>query len=805
MEKKWEEIFNYLSKGLYSVGLDKGQRQTLRKYSSKFSIHDGKLFFGGTNQRRVIKTKEEAMNLFKEFHASPIGGHAGVIKTRTAMCSRFYWYGMTTDVAKWVSECDQCQRVGPPLTAVKSMDCIKVSAVWELIGIDLSGPLPKTSTGFQYILMATDYFSKWVEAFPQKTKSAVEVAKNLCALIYRLGCPQRILSDQGQEFVNQINDKLCKLLSIERSIIAAYHPQTNVLDETTNDDLKRALKELVNQQQNHWDLCLDATLFSLRSKIHTTTKFSPFKLMYGRQARFPSKVPVKMLVTQAQRENRALKRRIQLLEPGPTREPGCAGCCSGNAAVIECVPRSRQKRGRGDVEDVAPLPCSMKQSADMEEDAGPESLLIKEERLEEDLERASLHGDLDLKTESNDGYALGINPLGTRGMEHAFTDWEVTVGAAVRNLDPVINTASPKASKGHEEFTEHHGSHRCLSEVSGLETVLKAEPERASGRKVLQHSASEQSTGRLASLYCDYTAYSRRGHLRTFFAHGVDETDADDPSCSYATEMDSEGLSFHSELQHISAAEDAGDSVSVGSADMKPELVMVDSLPEDTKADVCSAWDGDALPVAAAFAARSHDKGEGHGDRKERERVFNVCLPQVPMTSVAPVPLPPNQSRPTAPLPYSGPLHQYHWPASTAGQAMDKGRSVAPYTDAPHAACSRISVPRQIIHQPAVSAPHPVSLTTPTPVQSSIFMVVTPQIPAAVPIAPVGPTAPAKRAYRRTVGSNRCSKCNEPRHKDNGHSQYYGYIYCPHNADMSLQQWKEDMRRKRAERKKFVI
>ncbi|XP_023701141.1 uncharacterized protein [Paramormyrops kingsleyae] len=319
---------------------------------------------------------------------------------------------------------------------------------------------------------------------------------------------------------------------------------------------------------------------------------------------------LRLQVTQAQRENRALKRRIQLLEPGPAREPGSAGSCSGDAAVEsrEGRPFGRQKRGRGDSEDGGLPPCNMEQSADMEEDAGPESLLIKEERLEEDLERASLHGDLDLRAE------------------------KVTVGAAVRNLDPVINTASPKASKGHEEFTEHHGSHRCLSEVSGLETVLKAEPERASGRKVLQHSASEQSTGRLASLYCDYTAYSRRGHLRTFFAHGVDETDADDPSCSYATEMDSEGLSFHSELQHISAAEDAGDSVSVGSADMKPELVMVDSVPEDAEADVCSAWDGDALPAAAVYAARSHDKGEGRGDRKQRESVFDTCPPRVPMT-----------------------------------------------------------------------------------------------------------------------------------------------------------------------------
>lgn len=71
--------------------------------------------------------------------------------------------------------------------------------------MDLTGPLPRTQAGHQYILTATDYFSKWVEAFPLKTKSAMEVAENLCKMIYRHGCPERILSDQGREFVNEVS------------------------------------------------------------------------------------------------------------------------------------------------------------------------------------------------------------------------------------------------------------------------------------------------------------------------------------------------------------------------------------------------------------------------------------------------------------------------------------------------------------------------------------------------------------------------------------------------------------------------
>uniref|UniRef100_A0AAZ1XXP6 Gypsy retrotransposon integrase-like protein 1 n=1 Tax=Oreochromis aureus TaxID=47969 RepID=A0AAZ1XXP6_OREAU len=243
---------------------------------------------------------DDARKIFHEFHSSPIGGHTGTHKTLNAVCSRFYWFGMTVDIKTWILECDQCQKVGKPLTAVQPLQCIQVSEVWELIGIDLTGPLPKTSSGFQYILTATDYFSKWVEAFPLKTKSASEVAQHLCSIIYRHGCPKRILSDQGREFVNELNSDLCKLLQIERSVTAAYHPQTNGLDEKTNDNIKRALRKLVNDQQNNWDLYLDPTLFSLRSKVHTTTKYSPFFLMYGREAVIPSEVPAQVPVSVCQ-------------------------------------------------------------------------------------------------------------------------------------------------------------------------------------------------------------------------------------------------------------------------------------------------------------------------------------------------------------------------------------------------------------------------------------------------------------------------------------------------------------------------
>lgn len=83
---------------------------------------DGELFNG---QRKAVRTKSECKTLFCEFRSSPIGGLNGIFKTRNALSSRFYWPGISTDIEKWVSECDQCQRVGKPLVIDAKLESIK--------------------------------------------------------------------------------------------------------------------------------------------------------------------------------------------------------------------------------------------------------------------------------------------------------------------------------------------------------------------------------------------------------------------------------------------------------------------------------------------------------------------------------------------------------------------------------------------------------------------------------------------------------------------------------------------------------
>lgn len=111
---------------------------------------------------------------------------------------------------------------------------VKVTRPFELLGCDMIGPFHQTEQGNCYIFMATDYYTKWVEAFPIPNKTALEVSKCLKKILYRHGAVFTILTDQGRAFQNKVNKHICDEWNIKHKVTTAYHPQTNGLDERTN-------------------------------------------------------------------------------------------------------------------------------------------------------------------------------------------------------------------------------------------------------------------------------------------------------------------------------------------------------------------------------------------------------------------------------------------------------------------------------------------------------------------------------------------------------------------------------------------
>ena len=98
------------------------------------------------------------------------------------------------------------------------------------------------------------------------------------------GCPNKILSDRGSHFNNELIRELMEKFKIKHNLSTPYHPKTNGLVERLNQTLCESLAKLGNERIN-WDLHVQATLLAYRTKIQKSTGITPFYLTYGRKAR----------------------------------------------------------------------------------------------------------------------------------------------------------------------------------------------------------------------------------------------------------------------------------------------------------------------------------------------------------------------------------------------------------------------------------------------------------------------------------------------------------------------------------------
>ena len=216
-------------------------------------------------------------------------GHLGIHKTIEKIKQRFYWPGYEHDIRAWVQQCPECQRRNPPQPLpCAPMGGITANRPFEKISWDIMGPLPMSSKGNRYILVITDLFSKWVEAFPMRSTDTESLATILInEVVCRYGVPQYLHSDQGVNLTSKVIQSLCKQLGIQRTQSSPYHPQGNGQVERLNRTLEAMLSKMVKENQRDWDRHLPKALFAYRTAIHEATSYSPFHVTFGRSPTLP--------------------------------------------------------------------------------------------------------------------------------------------------------------------------------------------------------------------------------------------------------------------------------------------------------------------------------------------------------------------------------------------------------------------------------------------------------------------------------------------------------------------------------------
>ena len=139
--------------------------------------------------------------------------------------------------------------------------------------------------------MATDYFTKWVEAEPLSSITELDtknfVWKNI---ITRFGIPRSLISDNGTQFDSNLFKSFCQEYGIRNIYSTPAYPQSNGQAEISNKVLLDGIKKRLDRAKGRWAEELPSVLWAYRTTPRRSTSATPFSLAYGMEAVIPLEV-----------------------------------------------------------------------------------------------------------------------------------------------------------------------------------------------------------------------------------------------------------------------------------------------------------------------------------------------------------------------------------------------------------------------------------------------------------------------------------------------------------------------------------
>ncbi|GBM02378.1 Retrovirus-related Pol polyprotein from transposon 412 [Araneus ventricosus] len=160
-----------------------------------------------------------------------------------------------------------------------------VEAPFHRVGVDLLGRFPKSLGGNKWIIVCTDYLTRYAITKSLPSADAPEVSKFMVEeIILKHGAPRTIITDRGQVFQSKLIFEINRLCNVDHRMTTAYHPQTNGLTERFNKTLADMLSMYVDVEQRNWDQILPFVTFAYNTARQETTGLTPFYLLHGREA-----------------------------------------------------------------------------------------------------------------------------------------------------------------------------------------------------------------------------------------------------------------------------------------------------------------------------------------------------------------------------------------------------------------------------------------------------------------------------------------------------------------------------------------
>lgn len=242
----------------------------------------------------TVPPEAARLEVIRENHDTPIGGHKGVTKTIERIRYKYQWPRLRADVERYVKTCRECQL--KKLVRLKTRQPMILTdtpgTAFEKISMDIMGPLPISKNGFTYILTIQDLLTKFSLAIPLRQATSVAIADAFISeLICVFGAPRIILTDQGSNFTSSLLKNVARRFKVRQIKTTAYRPQSNGSVERSHQVLWEYLKQFA--RKDNWDEYLRLATFSSNTSVHEGTRYTPYELVFGKIAEVPSDEPAR--------------------------------------------------------------------------------------------------------------------------------------------------------------------------------------------------------------------------------------------------------------------------------------------------------------------------------------------------------------------------------------------------------------------------------------------------------------------------------------------------------------------------------
>ncbi|CAB0029094.1 unnamed protein product, partial [Trichogramma brassicae] len=262
-----------------------------KHFLNQYDVLDGSLWIkvSGDQELKIVVPASLTKQVIHEYHDARTAGHPGFEETLRAIKKNHFWPRMSQEIKKLcalLSHMCMYQESSFPNKWGVVQELRKKP--WECLALDLMGPYPTTPRKKRYLLVITDCFTKWIEAFAIPDSSAKTIVSVLDNEVFsRWGYPREIITDSGRQFTGNVWQDACAVWDAQHCTTPIYHPQANPT-ERKNQDIKKGLRlHLDETEHRNWDLLIPTVLFQLRKRTNAATGVTPGYAVTGHDLATP--------------------------------------------------------------------------------------------------------------------------------------------------------------------------------------------------------------------------------------------------------------------------------------------------------------------------------------------------------------------------------------------------------------------------------------------------------------------------------------------------------------------------------------